>query len=70
MARPRLYKTVEDNWYDCFANWSEADRAAALKVLTALHGVLSREARRKAEPAAEPSLLDDEDETERARRLV
>lgn len=44
MARPR--KGTEEVWYDTFAEWSEEDRTAALKVVTILHRQLVREARR------------------------
>lgn len=43
MARPR--KGTEETWFDTFAEWDEADRAAALKVLDHLHRALIRAAR-------------------------
>lgn len=77
MARPR--RSTEETWYDEFSSWDELDRAAALKVLTHLHRALSRDAKRSKSPTpaeppllaeAQPSLIEEEDETERARRLA
>ena len=28
---------IESRWYDVFSGWDKQDRAAAIKVLTALH---------------------------------
>lgn len=57
MAR-RARKDIEAQWYDAFARWSHADRAAALKVLEALHRALSSDAKQKVkqEPPAQPTL--------------
>ncbi len=58
MPRPR--KGTEEVWYDTFAQWPEADRAVALKVLEQLHRALAREARRKpADKSAESLPLEE-----------
>ena len=55
----RRKKTVEETWYDCFADFDLADQAAALKVLTELHRQKQR-AERKQPKAEEDSALFEE----------
>lgn len=57
MARPR--KGTEEVWYDTFAEWSEEDRAAALKVLEHLHRALTRAKKTDKTEPDQPSLLED-----------
>jgi len=39
----RRVRTVEETWYDLFADWDAEDQAAALRVLAALHRQKQRE---------------------------
>jgi len=41
---------IESRWYDVFSSWKKADRAAAIKVLMALHPRLPDDPREKEEP--------------------
>jgi hypothetical protein len=61
MARPK--RPIEETWFDEFTKWDEADREAALKVLTHLHRALSRDARRSGKLVSmEPPILAEEQE--------
>jgi len=49
---------IEKSFYDCFARWGRADRAAALKVLATLHEHLPPDATRTKEQPQQQSLTD------------
>ena len=49
MAR-RAKVDLEKEFYDVFSSWPKEDRAAAIKVLTALHPRLPDNPKKKAEP--------------------
>lgn len=51
MPRPR--KGTEEVFYDTFSDWPEDDRAAALRVLEAIHRTLCRQSRRVNDKPAE-----------------
>ena len=51
MAR-RAKADIESEWYDVFATWTKDDRAAAIRVLTALHPRLPDNPAAKPEPKA------------------
>ncbi len=58
MPRPR--KGTEEVFFDTFSSWPEDDRAAALKVIEAIHRALTVAARRNGkEPEQQP--LEDAD---------
>jgi signal transduction histidine kinase len=51
----RSSKSLEQEWYDLFADWELADQEAALRTLTELHRQAIRQAERKRQE--DPTLL-------------